>query len=110
MGLSMYLNDQDYNVGYWRKANAIHNWFVINVQGGEDDCNEFKVLYEDLLKLKNLCEQVLETKDTTLLPPKEGFFFGVTEIDERYFDDLRNTIEIIDSLDPYGDYYYQSSW
>ena len=25
-------------VGYWRKANQIHNWFVENVQDGEDDC------------------------------------------------------------------------
>ena len=25
-----------YRVGYWRKANAIHNWFVQNVQDGEE--------------------------------------------------------------------------
>lgn len=25
-------------VGYWRKANAIHGWFVDNVQKGNDDC------------------------------------------------------------------------
>jgi hypothetical protein len=24
--------------GYWRKANAIHRWFVDNVQDGNDDC------------------------------------------------------------------------
>jgi len=26
------------NVGYWRKANHIHAWFVENVQNGVDDC------------------------------------------------------------------------
>ena len=24
---------------YWRKANQIHNWFVENIQDGEDDCS-----------------------------------------------------------------------
>ena len=27
-------------VGYWRKQNAIHNWFVENVQDGIDDCDQ----------------------------------------------------------------------
>lgn len=26
------------HVGYWRKANAIHGWFVKHVQGGKDEC------------------------------------------------------------------------
>ena len=29
--------------GYWRKANAIHRWFVENVQDGKDDCGEYFV-------------------------------------------------------------------
>ena len=29
--------------GYWRKANAIHRWFVENVQKGEDDCRDYYV-------------------------------------------------------------------
>ena len=28
---------------YWRKANAIHDWFVDNIQGGEDDCNAYNL-------------------------------------------------------------------
>jgi hypothetical protein len=30
-------------VGCWRKANHIHRWFVENVQGGEDDCDEYEI-------------------------------------------------------------------
>ena len=30
-------------VGRWRKANQIHNWFVQNVQYGEDDCRKYEV-------------------------------------------------------------------
>lgn len=29
------------DAGYWRKANAIHRWFVDNVQHGDDDCREY---------------------------------------------------------------------
>lgn len=97
-------------VGYWRKSNQIHNWFVENVQGGVDDCEEYHVTYEQLTKLKELCLKVLETKRASLLPPTEGFFFGSTEIDDYYYDDLRQTVEIINKLEPSEDYYYMSSW
>jgi hypothetical protein len=46
----------------------------------------------------------------TRLPPQEGFFFGSTEVDDGYFQDLENTINIIDSCDPDGEYEYSSSW
>lgn len=42
-------------VGYWRKANHIHNWFVENVQGGEDDCGYYEVTAEQLTELRDLC-------------------------------------------------------
>ena len=47
-------------IGYWRKANQIHNWFVEHVQDGEDDCcyhNE--VTKEVLEELLDTCEEVL---------------------------------------------------
>lgn len=96
--------------GYWRKANAIHKWFVDNIQKGEDDCKPYEVKYDQLQELKKICEMVLETKDPSLLPPQEGFFFGSTSVDECYFDDLKETIEIIKSLSKYGEYTYRSSW
>lgn len=98
------------HVGYWRKANAIHKWFVDNVQDGVDDCESYDVSYEQLVELRELCVKSLEEKTGEYLPPQEGFFFGGTDIDEDYFQDLRNTIEILSSLDPEGDYQYRSSW
>lgn len=44
---------------YWRKANAIHRWFVENVQGGNDDCDRYYVSREKLLELRAACAQVL---------------------------------------------------
>jgi hypothetical protein len=46
-------------VGYWRKANAIHKWFVDNVQDGVDDCGEYSVSREQLLELLGTVNKVL---------------------------------------------------
>lgn len=51
-------------VGYWRKANAIHNWFVQNVQGGKDECQEAYVERKKLTELRDLCKQVLDAVET----------------------------------------------
>lgn len=64
MGLDMYMikrKRQSEDVAYWRKANAIHNWLVQNVQYGEDNCYPHEVSKEKLEKLKATCEKVLES-------------------------------------------------
>lgn len=102
-------------VGYWRKANQIHAWFVENIQEGEDDCKSYYVSREKLQELKNLCRQVLEDKSLAneFLPTQSGFFFGSTEYEDYYFDDLEKTIRIIDNalaLPETWRFEYQSSW
>jgi len=101
--------------GYWRKANAIHKWFVDNVQEGEDDCGNYYVGREQLAELRELCQKVLADRSLAaeLLPPQSGFFFGGTDIDEYYFADLGQTIKIIDNaltLPESWDFEYHSSW
>ncbi len=87
-------------VGYWRKANQIHNWFVVNIQNGEDDCKTYEVDREQLAELKDLCDEVLENpeKAEDLLPTSDGFFFGSTDYDEYYLEDLRYTSRLIAKL------------
>lgn len=51
-------------VGYWRKANSIHNWFVENIQNGKDECQLSYVTREQLTTLRDLCNQVLGTVET----------------------------------------------
>ena len=102
---------------YWRKANAIHQWFVDNVQEGEDDCREYEVSAEQLSELANLCNKILleRGKSTEELPPSEGFFFGSNEIDDYYWECLQYTKDTIEKLmltegiDEWT-FYYQSSW
>jgi hypothetical protein len=47
-------------VAYWRKANAIHKWFVDNIQGGVDNCGRYYVGREDLQRLLDTVNLVLE--------------------------------------------------
>ena len=47
-------------VGYWRKANHIHNWFVENIQNGEDDCEYHREVTKEYLEmLLSICKTVL---------------------------------------------------
>lgn len=100
--------------GYWRKANAIHRWFVENVQRGVDDCGNYYVEKSQLLELLDLCEKVKADNSLadSLLPTASGFFFGGTDYNEWYFEDINNTINIIKEAVEGGDadYYYSSSW
>ena len=100
---------------YWRKSNQIHKWFVDNVQGGNDNCGEYYVSNEKLNQLRETCRQALFAKDPSLLPPQAGFFFGSYDIDEWYWQDIKNTIKKIDRVLALPDmsklsFYYTSSW
>lgn len=99
---------------YWRKSNAIHKWFVDNVQDGEDDCGDYHVSREKLEELRQLILQVLDTKESSLLPPQAGFFFGSTEVNGWYWEDLRRTAEqleqVLTDYPPSWDFVYHSSW
>ena len=102
-------------VGQWRKANAIHAYFVENCQGGEDDCRESYVDRDKLVELLDLCKQVLadHSKADELLSTQSGFFFGSTEYGEWYFQDLEDTVSVIENCLTMGDewsFYYHSSW
>ena len=52
-------------VGYWRKANQIHNWFVENVQNGVDDCGCYEVTKEQLEELLKTCRIVKASSEMT---------------------------------------------
>ena len=102
-------------VAYWRKQNAIHNWFVQNCQNGEDDCQTVFVGREQLEELRDVCRKVLAdpTLASELLPTASGFFFGSTDYDDWYLEGLRYTALTIDKLltmPVEWDFEYSSSW
>lgn len=101
-------------LAYWRKANAIHRYFL-ECAGAEDNGNEVWLYGHHLKLLKEICQEVLNNHDLAAekLPTKEGFFFGSTEYDDYYFEQLERTIELIDDIDELSDYdaiVYTPSW
>lgn len=136
-------------VAYWRKFNALHGWFVEKLANGEDDCQELYVSKEILEELLDTLKQVkgiiekskvvdkvlndwnneeytvrvydCEDQITELFPPTAGFFFGDTEINQWFKENVEETIETIENLLSEnseniakglygGDFYYQASW
>ena len=138
-------------VAYWRKANAIHAYFVDAVQDGEDDCDFHHEVTPDVLRdLKDRCRKIIEStvmvnskikngmrydfdtgtwKDIMeegkvvinpdvcrrLLPTESGCFFGSTDYDEWYIEDITYTYDTCDRLLRETDFdhemlFYVSSW
>jgi hypothetical protein len=114
------VNEVSAEFKYWRKANAIHKWFVDNVQEGVDECQETYVPVEKLYELRDICAAVMASPDqaSVLLPSQGGFFFGGTDYDEGYFDDVQSTLnwlndfllkDALNAMDGWS-FYYRSSW
>ena len=119
----------NYEVGYWRKANQIHNWFMQNCARRDeydnpiDDCRPIEITVDKLEKLLDDCKKVLADNSLAkeLLPTADGFFFGSTAYDDYYLGQIEQTIEIIEPVLKFAkhklevkDYawevYYQASW
>jgi hypothetical protein len=103
-------------VGYWCKVNAIHRWFVRNVQGGKDDCHVHQVDREDIETLILLVDDVIEKRrrPEEALPTWVGPFFGGTAYDQGYFEEMGRTKTILDKALKLSEsgwrVMYQSSW
>jgi len=107
-------------IGYWRKFNALHHWFVENCAEGVDECqqirvntHDLRVLLETLKEVDNAIKEGNERTMEMLLPPSSGFFFGSTNLDDYYKDEVRRTIPIIEEAINEGEqeeFYYQASW
>lgn len=100
---------------YWRKFNALHQWFVTHVQRGIDNCGTYEVSRDSLFECLETLEAVHNLKDPSKMPPTQGFFWGSTTVDDSYWNNVENSIKIISGLIDYTDWnrerlFYQSSW
>lgn len=95
-------------VGYWRKFDALHQWFVSNVQEGVDDCRPAFVAVDTLIELETQLERACDDP---------------TSVSERFTADADETLEISEvdytlkvlhhakQLQEQGwDIYYRASW
>jgi len=108
----------------WRKANAIHKWFVDNVQEGVDDCKEYYVPRVKLKDLLDLVNKIIKKPELgkELLPCTDGFFYGSQDYDAFFFcsqdydawymEDLKQTKEVLEEAlkNETGSFYYSSNW
>jgi hypothetical protein len=91
---------------------------VDNVQGGKDECQITEINWPDLLNLKSLCLAALKypSDAASVLPVRQGFFFGTYDYDEYYMQDLRTTIGYIEKMqemkkeNPQTRFFYNASW
>lgn len=135
MGLDMYLikvpkgvdpmtrlnGETNDMVAYWRKANQIHGFFNEKLNG-VNDCIFYKVTKDILTELLDKCDEVYMSVGSNgrvdpiiaarLLPTESGFFYGSTEYDNFYTDEIESTIEKLDKViletdfENYDIYYY----
>ena len=113
----------------WRKANAIHKFFVDEVQEGNDNCERHWVSRETLQELLDRITTILDIKTPVAREMKaeerlptdiEGCFFGSKEYDDWYYKDLEDTKKTLEKVFDYEEnaesgkcfdsFYYQSSW
>lgn len=78
-------------VGYWRKANAIHGWFVEELADGVDDCKDIHVSKDDLIRLRDLCVEALANRATAKPNVETNHVIKVND-DEGNTTDIFNRI------------------
>ena len=109
------------SVGYWRKANAIHNWFVANVQDGVDNCKDYYVGIGDLKRLLDKC---LEVKEKAIIKEgkiQNGYTIGengeriYNMVDGRFIENAEEIAKILPTTDgfffgstKYDEYYMKN--
>jgi hypothetical protein len=107
--------DTHYQIGYWRKFNALHHYIVENFADGEDDCRRIYLSPSDIGHILDTLRKARDNKERVgeILPTQSGFFFGTTDYDEWYWRDVEYAIrlfeEVVKIQDEY-EIYYQASW
>lgn len=133
-GENRYVSDT--SVCYWRKFNALHQYFFDHFgNGDEDNCVDMFLdidgIRKLLMTLKDLRKQIKQDEDGNVinkevceevLPTQAGFFFGDTAYDKYYVMDIDDTIKklanVIDDhaklveagVEEYDIEYYYRAW
>ena len=118
MGLDIFLTKKKRtNIGYFRKVNFLVKFFE---DKGFDVPNQtpLAITREDAEELLSKCEEVLKdhSKGPELLPTMSGFFFGSTDYDDYYYDDVEEVRDYVkdkllpefDTLEEGEDIYFET--
>lgn len=92
MGLDIFFDKtKTVNLGQFRKVNFLISFFEKEYGEVRNVC-PIQIHKGDIEKLLNYCNKVLDNHSLapTLLPCTEGFFFGNTDYNEYYFEDVKD--------------------
>ena len=91
-----------YQIGYFRKFNALHSYIVKNFAGGRDNCQNIFLSKGNVEQIKAALDEALEAgteeKAKDVLPTQSGFFFGSTTYDDFYFEDVKEATDLMQML------------
>lgn len=111
-----------YQIGYWRKFNALHGFIVEHYADGEDNCRKIYLSKDDIKEILDTLKEVKANPNSAMdiMPPTSGFFFGSKDIDEWFIRDVEYSVELFedvlemleknDKRKNYYEIYYQASW
>ena len=109
-----------YQIGYFRKFNALHSYIVKTFADGIDNCQDIILYKEDVEQIKKVLDDILNAhqrveKAKEILPTQSGFFFGGTDYDEFYFEDVKVAADLMQNLLDNFDFekyqlIYEASW
>ena len=105
-------------IAYFRKSNWLHGYMdrLCESKVGHNigDCEYLIFTQEDLINLLDTCREVVECESVAiaeeLLPPQSGFFFGPTDIDEYYFEDVQDAINVLKQYEEDDNQYAYYAW
>lgn len=108
MAKASYISDMaNIEVAYFRKVNFLMSFF--NYEG---NCEDKRISKEEVEALLDACER--EVKGEEVLEPTAGFFFGSTDRDEFFYEQISDVIEkftnILNETDWESEEVYMYCW
>ena len=101
MGLDIYFikknkkSKEEKQIAYFRKVNFLVRF--MESYGEIENCKDFKVSKEMIEDLRDRCSLIIKTRDPQkkeelarmFLPTRSGFFFGSTDYDDWYYNNVK---------------------
>ena len=82
-------------IGYFRKFNALFRWVDQKVAEIEN-CEDIYLSKDHFLQLQSTLSALNFPNCHISFPTQEGFFFGSTEYDDLYWEDVRQLRAFVD--------------
>lgn len=105
-------------IAYFRKVNWLHGYLdkLCESKTGHylGNCEYFVFSKNDLNEFLDVCREVIECESIhiaeELLPPTRGCFFGCYEVNDEYFEEVKDFIEMMEQYSEDDAQYVYWAW